>query len=286
MSIPVRDFLKALPGLSTIVLALVVFAGNAVAASVHGVEEDNEIWRSIRLALFKNDPITVDTSGAVLKLKSPVRAQDSAVVPIGIESKIEQTPDRYIEKIWLVVDRNPSPVGAVFTLTPDSGRANIHTRIRVQEFTHVRAIARLNDGSVHMATNFMRASGGCSAPAGKDMARAMKNLGKMKLNLRGKPVAGKPMLAQLMVSHPNITGMAEQSSQAYSSPHFVRHLEVAYAGKVIMEADIDFSISENPNFRFWFTPKDDEGELAVRVVDTEDKQFTKSVSIKPITKVQ
>ena len=93
MSIPVRDFLKKLLGLTTVTVALSVFAGTAAAASVHGVEEDNEIWRSIRLALFKNDPITVDSNGSVIKLKSPVRAQDSAVVPIGIESKIEQTPD-------------------------------------------------------------------------------------------------------------------------------------------------------------------------------------------------
>ncbi|MGB7183424.1 MAG: quinoprotein dehydrogenase-associated SoxYZ-like carrier [Burkholderiaceae bacterium] len=291
MSMPLSSLTKTcaarLPRLNRqVVTILVLVVLSAASFNTWAVEADNEIWRSIRYSLFKNRPVTLDTTGEVLVLKTPKRAQDSAVVPIGVISKIAQTPERHIQKIWLVVDRNPSPVGAIFTLSPNSGRADIDTRIRVQEFTHIRAIAQLNDGSVYMARNFLRASGGCSAPAAKDMERAMKNIGRMKVNLWGKPVAGKPLRAQLMVSHPNITGLAEQSSQAYSAPHFVRHLEIAYGDEVILQADIDFSISENPNFRFWFTPQDHAKELQVRIVDTEDKKYTKTVAIKPFRETQ
>jgi DNA-binding NarL/FixJ family response regulator len=35
----------------------------------------------------------------------------------------------------------------------------------------------------------------------------------------------------------------------------VRHVTVSYAGKPVMDADVDFSISDNPSFRFFFMPE-------------------------------
>ena len=39
-----------------------------------------------------------------------------------------------------------------------------------------------------------------------------------------------------------------------------------------MTADVDFSISENPNFRFYFVPEG-AGELDAKVVDNQDLAF-------------
>ena len=47
-----------------------------------------------------------------------------------------------------------------------------------------------------------------------------------------------------------------------------------------MTADVDFSISENPNFRFYFTPSS-EGELRAEVVDTKDIKVESFVKITP-----
>ena len=47
-----------------------------------------------------------------------------------------------------------------------------------------------------------------------------------------------------------------------------------------MSADVDFSISENPNFRFWFVPKG-EGELKAVIVDSKDLKFESAVAIGP-----
>lgn len=55
---------------------------------------------------------------------------------------------------------------------------------------------------------------------------------------------------------------------------------MTYAGKPIMTADVDFSISQNPVFRFYFTPTD-KGELKAEILDTSDTKFTKIVRIEP-----
>ena len=124
-----------------------------------------------------------------------------------------------------------------------------------------------------MASNYIKASGGCSAPAGKDAIAARANLGKMRLRVNDPIEAGKPTVVQLMVSHPNESGLAmDQVTRSYATPHFVRQVEVRYGGKPVMTADVDFSISENPNFRFYFVPEG-AGELDAKVVDNQDLAF-------------
>lgn len=233
----------------------------------------SEVWNKVHASLFQGARFE---SGAdkVIALETPARAEDASVVPIAIRAKFAQSPERRIDKVWLVVDRNPSPMAAEFQFTPDSGRADIETRIRIEEYTFVRAVARTGDGKMYMVANYVKASGGCSAPAGKDPAVAKANLGKIRLRVEEKPEAGKPVLAQLMVSHPNDTGLAmDQLTRMYAPPHFVRRVEVRYDGKPVMTADVDFSISENPNFRFYFTPREG-GQLEASVVDNQDLKFS------------
>ena len=47
-----------------------------------------------------------------------------------------------------------------------------------------------------------------------------------------------------------------------------------------MSADVDFSISENPNFRFYFVPGSG-AELEAKVVDNKDLKFIASVRLDP-----
>ena len=57
----------------------------------------------------------------------------------------------------MFVDANPQPLVGVFHLTPEMGRADLAMRVRVDKYTNVRAIAVLNTGEHHMATNFVKA---------------------------------------------------------------------------------------------------------------------------------
>ena len=153
---------------------------------------DSAVWKKVHASVFGN--ARLDAADAVIVLDTPKRAEDAAVVPLAIRARFPQSRERYIDKIWLVIDNNPSPIAAVFTFTPESGRADIETRIRIEEYTFVRAIALTNDGKLYMATNYIKASGGCSAPAGKDVVAARANLGKMGLRVGDvlEPVALRP----------------------------------------------------------------------------------------------
>ena len=242
--------------------------------------EASEVWKKVRASLFEQRPI-VTPAEDVLQLEAPARAEDAAVVPIAIRTRFPQSRERYVDRLWLIIDNNPSPISAIFRFTPDSGRADIETRVRVDEYTHVRAIAETNDGKLYMTTRFVKASGGCSAPPGKDQAAALATLGRMKFRVEGEVDRNKPVLAQLMISHPNNSGLAmDQATRQFTPAHFVRKVDVSYAGRPVMSADVDFSISENPNFRFYFVPQG-AGELKAEVVDSNDLRFESALKVQP-----
>jgi sulfur-oxidizing protein SoxY len=262
-------------------LLFVAFAAPAAAQLASGDDpEASAVWQKVRASLFQQRPIAWPADD-VLTLDAPARAEDAAIVPISIRTRLPQTSERYIDRLWLVIDNNPSPISAIFAFTPQSGRADIETRVRVDEYTHIRAIAETSDGKLYMTTRFVKASGGCSAPPGKDQAAALASLGKMKFRLDGEVDKGKPVLAQLMISHPNNSGLAmDQATRQYTPAHFVRKVDVSYAGKPVMSADVDFSISENPNFRFYFVPQG-AGELKAEVVDSSDLHFESALEVQP-----
>lgn len=242
------------------------------AAQAAEAVPDTDIWLKVRESFFGARPIRADAD-EVIRLEAPYRAQDAATVPIAIRTRIPQAGDRYIRTVYLIVDRNPSPIAAIFRFTPDSGRAEIETRIRIEEYTPVRAIAELSDGGLYGSARYVKAAGGCSAPAGKDPEAALARLGRMKFHLDQSVVLGAPNLAQLMISHPNHSGLAmDQLTRLYVPAYFVRTINVTYAGRPVVSAEVDFSISENPNFRFYFLPRE-EGELKAQVVDTKDLKF-------------
>lgn len=272
--------MRIVPALAVLLALGAPVAGVAAGADPDPDPEASPIWQRVRLSLFQARPIASD-GGDVITLDAPTRAEDAATVPIAIHARLDQSPTRSIEKLYLVIDHNPSPVAAVFRFAVGSGRADIETRVRIEEYTTLRAIAETSDGTLHMATRWVKASGGCSAPAGKDAVAALANVGRMKMRLTEPGALGEPSQVQLMISHPNSSGLAmDQVSRLYEPPYFVRRISVSYAGRPVLDADVDFSISENPNFRFWFVPQE-RGELTAEVVDSRDLTFTDRLVVDP-----
>jgi len=242
--------------------------------------EASEIWHKVRASLFETRPIT-NVGDDTLLLDAPVRAEDAAVVPIAMRAKLPHTASGYVSKLYLIIDNNPSPISAIFSFTPQSGRADIETRVRVDEYTFVRAIAETSDGRLLMRTRFVKASGGCSAPPGKDPQAALASVGKIKMRVDGEVVLDKPTLVQLMISHPNDSGMVmDQLTRQFTPRWFVRTVKVAYGGQPVLLADLDFSISENPNLRFYFVPRGP-GRLTAEVVDSNQTAWKSSLDVAP-----
>ncbi|AAU90464.1 MULTISPECIES: quinoprotein dehydrogenase-associated SoxYZ-like carrier [Methylococcus] len=254
--------------------------GIALSTLVQATDpQDEGAWTgALRAQYFGDRPI--EEGNGVIELTAPYRAEDPALVPIQITGKIPQTAEKYIRRITLIIDNNPVPFAASFDLTPASGKADLAMRVRVNSYTHVRAIAETSDGKLYMSKAFVKASGGCSAPLGADLDAAMARLGKMKFRMDGdKAVLGQPNAVQLLVSHPNITGLQmDQISRLIKPAHYVEEVKVSFDGTPVLTARTDIAISADPNFRFYFVP-DKAGELKAEIRDNLGKTFTASQTV-------
>jgi len=229
-------------------------------------EADDANWnKTLKSQFFAGK--TIEEADALIELEAPYRAEDPAIVPVKVTSKIPQTQNKYIKKIWVFVDNNPFPFVGEFDFFPESGKADLAMRVRVNTYSNIRAIAETNDGKFSMSKKFVKASGGCSAPIGADLDEAMKRLGKVKFRLDEGMQTGQPTQAQLMISHPNLTGMQmDQMTRFVRKSHFIDQLKVTFNNKPVLNAKIDIAISADPNFRFYFVP-DKPGELKAEFSD-------------------
>jgi sulfur-oxidizing protein SoxY len=261
--------------------AVLFFLGLGFSAALLAGSEEDSAWNGGLKQKFFGDKAIQETND-VIELTAPYRAEDPSLVPISVAGKIVQTPEKYIKAITLIIDNNPVPFAAAFSFTPDSGKADIGLRVRVNAYSPVRAIAETNDGKLTMSRVFVKASGGCSSPVGADLDAAMARMGKMKFRLDGdKLTLQQPNQVQLLISHPNITGMQmNQISRTITPAHYVEQVKVSFDGKPVMTAKTDIAVSADPNFRFYFKP-DKAGELKAEIIDNKGKQFTDVQKVSP-----
>lgn len=232
------------------------------------------VWETfLKDKYFKDIEIIEDKT--VIEMTTPYRAEDAAVTPVSITAQIEQKPELYIDKIYLIVDKNPDPLVGVFNLTQELGKADLAMRVRINEYTNIRAIAALSNGEHHMVTNFVKASGGCSAPLGADLAAAMERIGEMKFRAIEKE-NGALELGQFMVSHPNITGMQlDQRTRLIAPAHYIKKVNITLDDKPLMSAELGISVSADPSFRFFFKP-DAKGVIKAEVSDSKGMEWSET----------
>jgi sulfur-oxidizing protein SoxY len=231
-------------------------------------------WEELRGKLFGSRPIEVAASR--VQLTAPLRAAYGASVPVKIVSNLAQTPELYVKRLHLLVDKNPSPLAATLELTREVGQADFETRLRVDEYSHVRVISELSNGELHMSSRYVKTSGGCSAPPNRDSPEL---IGRTLFKLPAPPKMGAPTPADVTVIHPNDTGFELNNvTVMYIPSHFVRTIAVSYAGRKVFDADLDFSLSENPTWRFNFVPQGP-GELRAEVMDSKSQRFSGSLKV-------
>ena len=258
-----------------------IFAGLICANLAQAAGEEDAAWNNVLKKKYFGDR-NIDESTSPIELTAPYRAEDPALVPVSISAKIPQTPSNYIKTITLIIDNNPVPFAATFHFTPESGKADIATRLRFNAYTNIRAITETNDGKLSMVKSYVKASGGCSAPIGADLDAAMARMGKMKFRLEGDKLAlNQPNQTQLLVSHPSISGMQmDQISRVIKPAHFVNQVKISFNGKPVLSAETDIALSTDPNFRFYFIP-DKAGELKAEVKDNQGKEFSYTQAVSP-----
>jgi sulfur-oxidizing protein SoxY len=138
-------------------------------------------------------------------------------------------------------------------------------------------VAALVDGSLVASERFVKAAGGCSAPAAKQDVDSIP-LGTMRFRQFSAASGADGREVQLMVRHPNYSGMQmDQVTRLYVPAHFVSSVQIWQGDDLLLGIKSGISISENPEFRFDYRPNG-AAEFRAEVQDSEGKLFRESWS--------
>jgi len=149
-----RTFLKTAGGASTIAIAAA--AGLIKPTEVLAVEWNKAAFDA------KGVPDAMKAVGATgaadskdILIKAPDIAENGAVVPIEVTSKIAGT-----SAIMLMVEKNPSPLTANFDLS-NGADGYVSTRIKMGQTSNVRAVVKAGGKSYTAVKEVKVTIGGC-----------------------------------------------------------------------------------------------------------------------------
>ena len=263
---------KVRRGLRALQVAAIALALGSSLTSPALAAEQADPWPELARDIFNGRDLR--DGGGLIAIEMPYRAEDAAIVPVTLRAALPPDDERTVKAITLVIDQNPAPVAATFQV--GAGVTMISTRVRIDSYTNVHAVAELSDGELYASAVFVKASGGCSAPAAKNAEEAKANLGQMRFRQFARsadgPVSG-PREAQVMIRHPNNSGLQrDQVTLLYVPAFFVRELRIWQGDQPVLAMDGGISISENPNIRFTYLPNG-ATRFRVEAVDTDGHVF-------------
>jgi len=143
-----RSMLKMIAALAA---AGALRPGEALAQDLNKAAFDMKSIPDALRALGAGSPAASD---AIL-IKAPEIAENGAVVPIAIESRLAGT-----ESIALLIDKNPQPLAASFGI-PAGTEASVSTRVKMGQSSDVYALVKA-EGKFYMTKKEIKITlGGC-----------------------------------------------------------------------------------------------------------------------------
>jgi sulfur-oxidizing protein SoxY len=214
-------------------------------------------------------------AGDGLKVDMPLVSQDGSVVPLTVSIESPMTEDDYVTEIHLYATRNPSPELAVLRLSPLLGRAEVSTRVRLNESQQVGVIARTSTGRVLAAAREIRiTTSGCVTTA--DTVAAADEMQPL-VRVPEKLAPGKPGEVRAMVRHPMETGLRRDAAGKTIPQRIVRSFTAAIDGVPVLEVELFRAVAANPYFAFSIAPRTS-GEMTFTWTEDTGRSATASAS--------
>lgn len=248
-----------------------------------------DAWTDIKEAVF-GDQFLLNGED-IIEIIAPYRASDDGRVTIG--ANINMPEGDLLKTVHVVLDNNPVPVSAVFTLVTPKSKFAFDTTMRINGPTPLHITAQTHEGKVFVVDTFVKTSGlgACSAPPGTDVDAALATLGEMLIEFEDAPqeVAmakkvlglsspeGQQSSARVGLSHPSHSGLQmDQITLLFLPMRAVQTLDVESDSSPYLNIEGSISLSENPEVSF--SIPNNTFELGVTMTDTDGTISTETKS--------
>jgi sulfur-oxidizing protein SoxY len=248
---------------------------------------------AIKSEVFGARPI-LDGRG-IVTLDAPYRPDDVRAVPLDIAARFAD--GRTVRAVTVIVDNNPMPVVAAFTIGQPRADVGLGLKFRLNQQSNVRAVVEASDGRLYMTSRLVKFAGGqaaCAAPPSAPPEVIAANLGKMALTevaskmaqtevasksgTQSRAAAQSSLTPRLRfeLSHPNHTGMVlDQITLLYTPVRMVERMTVRQGEKTVLEMLGSIALSENPVVEFDIA-RTTAADVAIAVTDTDGAKFERT----------
>lgn len=103
-------------------------------------------------AAIRNVVGTAPVRTGKVKLDIPPLVENGNSVPMTVSVASPMAPEDHVRSIHVFNEKNPQPNIGNFYLSPQAGRAQVSTRVRLADSQKVIAIAKLSDGTFWSAS--------------------------------------------------------------------------------------------------------------------------------------
>ena len=148
-----RDLMQAGAGLGVLVAA--------ASLPLRAAAQQAPAWNKAAFEAKSVQDVVKSLGGSAAKesaeitITAPDIAENGAVVPVGVVSKVPGP-----QGVWILVDKNPNALAAGFTI-PQGTEANVSTRLKMGQTSNVMALVKANN-QIFIATKEVKVTlGGC-----------------------------------------------------------------------------------------------------------------------------
>lgn len=253
----------------------------AARGQVTDLEGFDPIWRGTEQAVDHFFPRARFETGG-LHLDLPQHADTGSSVPLTLRIDSAMTPEDHPVVVHVLAGGNPSPHVLSAWFTPDCGRAEMATRIRLETTQTVTAVAQMADGRhLRVDRDVSVAFGACGqvGTGTNDDVRAFQP--ETRISVPEVAARGDIFAVRGIISHPMETGMRYSPTHEMIRQRIVSRYGCLYNGREIFRARLYPAIATNP-YCVTYARAQDSGTIALTWYDILDITYRAEAPLRVI----
>jgi len=218
---------------------------------VTDLEGFDSVWRDADTVIEANFGRGVVYEHAGLHLDLPDHVDTGSSVPCTIRIDATMTPEDCPVVAHLVSYGNPTPQILSVWFAPEAGRAEVSTRIRLEQSQRVTLIAQMRDGRHLRADRDVAVSFGACAQIGSgsnDDVFAFQP--EARVSVQPHAATGEVVPVRAVISHPMETGLRKSATDEWVRQRIISSFGARQGGIEFFKARLYPAMSTNPYFLF------------------------------------
>jgi len=237
------------------------------------------IWRDTKEALdnfFGN----VEYLSHGLFVDLPKYAEVGSSVPITVRVDCEMTDHDFPKVIHVLANKNPGPHVMSAFFSPEAGRAEFSTRIRLEQSQVVTVAVKMSNGKHLRVDKYVNVSFGACGQVGEgDLDTVFNFEPKPKIRVPENAQENEIISLKALISHPMETGMRYDIGLDRIDARFISSFKCSHNGEIFFRVRLHPAIATNPYFSFYMRVKES-GEFKFSWYDMTDITYNKFANIR------